>query len=80
MNEFMVKMGFVAYGVLSLSELVIYDEIPNDSYISLPKQMIEIVVNKMNHLWEAPQSTLGDLPKDFRLNMKRRPPIILGAL
>ncbi len=80
MNEFMVKMGFVAYGVLSLSELVIYDEIPNDSYISLPKQMIEIVVNKMSHLWEAPQSTLGDLPKDFRLNMKRRPPIILGAL
>lgn len=80
MNEFMMEMGFVAYGVLSLSELVIYDEIPNDGYISLPKQLLDIIIKKMNHLWKTPQSTLGDLPKDFRLNMKRRPPIILGAL
>ena len=80
MEDLTMEMGFVAYGVLSLSELIIYHEIPYDVCISLPKRMLNILAVKMLHVWKTPFKTLGDLPKDFRLNMKRRPPIILGAL
>ena len=78
MDNFVGYFGLLAYGFLILSELIIYNEYPYDMNICLPNQIMSIVLMKLNHVFNSPEISF-DLPKDFRLNMKRRPPIILGA-
>lgn len=79
MNEFMINIGLAIYSLLLIFILVINSQELRNLYISIPKQLIDILLCKINLMLESPQLTLGELPKDFRLNMKRRPPIILGA-